>query len=84
MNVLESGNTLDKSLRRALKAKRKEKGLTMRQLSVLLNIPHSLVGHVESGERRLTPGELDLYCKPLGTDLISLVHECKETNKRLH
>tara|TARA_Y100000296_G_scaffold42912_1_gene49359 strand:- start:121 stop:297 length:177 start_codon:yes stop_codon:yes gene_type:complete len=36
-----------------LKAKREERGLTMREMAEILGIPHSFIGKTEQGERRL-------------------------------
>lgn len=44
---------------------RLEKGLTMRQLGVRLGMPHSWVGKVEIGERRLDVEEYVRLCHAL-------------------
>lgn len=49
-----------------LKQKREEQGLTIRELAEILNAPHSLVGKVEQGERRLDVVEYVHYCQALG------------------
>ena len=51
-----------------LRAKREEKGLTMRDLAEVLDVPHSWVGKVELGERRLDLIEYLRYCAALGID----------------
>ena len=51
-----------------LKAQRKAKGLTMRQLAELINEPHSYIGKIEQGIRRLDVIELVWYCKHLDVD----------------
>lgn len=42
--------------------------LSMRQLAEKLDCPHSFVGKVEQGERRLDVIEFVEYCKALNTD----------------
>jgi len=49
-----------------LKQQRLSKGLSMRQLAEKLDCPHSFVGKVEQGERRLDVVEYVHYCKALG------------------
>ncbi|GHB66928.1 transcriptional regulator [Psychrosphaera saromensis] len=51
-----------------LKAKRKEKGHTMRTLSLIIGTPHSFIGKVENQERRLDIVEYLRYCKALEVD----------------
>ena len=51
-----------------LKTKRKEKGHTMRTLSLILGTPHSFIGKVENQERRLDIVEYVRYCKALEVD----------------
>jgi transcriptional regulator with XRE-family HTH domain len=48
--------------------KRKEAGLTQRQLAERLEVVHSLIGKVEKGERRLDVIEFITYCKALNAD----------------
>jgi len=52
-------------LREWLVDKRKELGLTQRQLAARLQVVHSLIGKVEKGERRLDFIECIAYCKAL-------------------
>jgi transcriptional regulator with XRE-family HTH domain len=47
---------------------RKEKGLTMREVAQVMKLPHSWVGKVEIGERRLDILEYVKFCKVLGLD----------------
>ena len=47
---------------------RKEKGLTMRTVAQSLKIPHSWVGKVEIGERRLDIAEYVKLCRVMGAD----------------
>jgi transcriptional regulator with XRE-family HTH domain len=51
-----------------LKAARAEQGLTLRELAVLLDESHSVVGKIETGERRLDIYEYIQYCKVLKVD----------------
>jgi transcriptional regulator with XRE-family HTH domain len=67
------------SLLKWLRARRMEKGLTMRQLGEQLGMPHSWVGKVEIGERRLDVEEYVRLCHVLeiepgqGTALVRAV-----------
>lgn len=51
-----------------LKSKRKDTGLNMRDFAEKLDKPHSFVGKVEHGERRLDVVEFVKYCTALGID----------------
>lgn len=51
-----------------LRACRKRKGLTMRAFAARLNVPHSWIGKVELGERRLDVVEYVRLCAELGVD----------------
>jgi transcriptional regulator with XRE-family HTH domain len=51
-----------------LKQQRKARGLTMRQLAEIINEPHSYIGKIEQGLRRLDVVELVWYCRYLGVD----------------
>jgi len=48
-----------------LKDQREERGLTMRDLALLLSVPHSFIGKVEQAERRLDVVEFLTYCEAL-------------------
>lgn len=48
-----------------LKQQRCEQNLTMRDLAERLEVPHSFVGKVEQGERRLDVVEFIQYCEAL-------------------
>lgn len=48
-----------------LKEARAERGLTMRELAVELDVPHSYVGKVEQCERKLDVLEYVRYCEAL-------------------
>lgn len=49
-----------------LKQSRVERGLSIRSLAKLLDVPHSFVGKIEQGERRLDVIEYVEYCRALG------------------
>jgi len=51
-----------------LKEERERRGLSMRQLAQRLDEPHSFVGKIEQGERRLDVYEYYQYCKALGIE----------------
>ncbi len=51
-----------------LKNKRTEENLNMRDFAKKLHKPHSFVGKVELGERRLDIIEFVKYCNALGID----------------
>ena len=53
--------------------KRKQAGLSQRQLARNIGVVHSLVGKVEIGERRLDPIELVLYCEGMHADPCDLI-----------
>lgn len=54
-----------------LKQQRSEQGLTMRDLAERLEVPHSFVGKVEQGERRLDVVEYIQYCEALNVSPLS-------------
>ena len=43
-------------------------GLSMRELGEIISKPHSFVGKIESGERRLDVFEYVQYCEALSLD----------------
>ena len=55
-------------LRVWLKNQRVEKGLTLRDLSTLTGIHHSIFGKIEQGRRRIDLVEFVEYCQALGAD----------------
>lgn len=61
-------------LRQWLKEKRASSSLTIRDLAKLLDAHHSIIGKVETGERRLDVIEWIEYCDALG----AVPHECVE------
>ena len=58
-----------------LKEQRINSNLTMKELGLLLNVHHSIVGKIELGERRLDVIEWIQYCEALNADPF----ECLET-----
>ncbi|SFR50107.1 helix-turn-helix domain-containing protein [Thiomicrospira sp. ALE5] len=51
-----------------LRLQREAKGLTMRQAADLISKPHSFIGKIEVGQRRLDVVEFVWYCEQLGFD----------------
>lgn len=45
-----------------LKQQRQQKGLSMRNFAIRLDVPHSFIGKIEQGERRLDVVEYLQYC----------------------
>ena len=66
MNKTEKGRLLLKWLRDA----REKQGMTMRDVAAVLKLPHSWVGKVEAGDRRLDVLEFIKYCQVIGADPI--------------
>ena len=54
--------------------KRKEAKLTQRELAEELDVVHSLVGKIETGERRLDVIEFILYCKAIEAEPCEFIH----------
>jgi len=65
-------------LREWLIERRKEALLTQRELADILGVVYSLVGKVETGERRLDVVELIQYCSGLKADPIKLIRLLKK------
>lgn len=61
-----------KALLAVLVASRREQGLTQRQLAERLGWPHSAVGKVETGERRLDVVEFTLWAQALKMEPLTL------------
>lgn len=55
----------DKQLRLILKNQRETLGLTQRQLAERMGVIYSLIGKIETGDRRLDVLEFIDYCKAL-------------------
>lgn len=55
-------------LRLWLKAARVEQGLTLRDLSQITGMHHSIFGKIEQGRRRMDIIEYVGYCRALGVD----------------
>jgi len=51
-----------------IRSRRQKSGLTMREVSRTLKIPHSWVGKVETGERRLDILEYVKLCRVIGAN----------------
>lgn len=63
------------SLRDWLKSKRNEKGLSQRKLASRLDIHHSIIGKIESGERQVNVVELITICKELDISPIEIIEK---------
>lgn len=61
-----------------LKAQRESKGLSMRTAGEVLGKPHSFVGKVEVGQRRIDVVEFVWYCQKLGFDPIEGIKQITE------
>jgi transcriptional regulator with XRE-family HTH domain len=53
-------------LRKRLAIIRSDAGLSQRQLAILLDVPHSLIAKIESGERRIDLVEFAWFCDACG------------------
>ncbi|MBC8210084.1 MAG: helix-turn-helix transcriptional regulator [Gammaproteobacteria bacterium] len=51
-----------------LKDARMKNNLSMRDLAIKLDTPHSFIGKIETAERRLDIYEYVIYCEALGLD----------------
>ncbi len=49
-----------------LRLQRENAELTQRQLAKILKVHHSIIGKIETGERRIDATELVKYCQELG------------------
>lgn len=56
------------ALRAWLKSQRLEAGLTIRVLAEKLEVPHSIVGKIEDGSRKMELFEFIEYCHAVGAD----------------
>lgn len=68
------------ALREWLISKRKEAGLTQRQLAENLEVVHSLIGKVEKGERKLDVVEFSTYCHALNATPCDLFNSLELEN----
>lgn len=66
-----------------LKQQREAKGLTMRQLAEIIKEPHSYIGKIEQGLRRLDVVELVWYCEYLGVDPKNAIDAINEDHKNI-
>lgn len=65
-------------LRTLLINRRRELGLSQRELAGRLGVIHSFVGKVETGDRRLDFLEFMLYCQALDLDLADIAKQFYE------
>lgn len=75
------------SLRSWLKAKRKEKGLSIRALAEKLELTHTVVGKIEHGDRKIDFIEFIEFCRALEVDPhegVSLIMSEMNTRKSPH
>ncbi|MGA2442086.1 MAG: helix-turn-helix transcriptional regulator [Tepidisphaeraceae bacterium] len=72
-------------LRKRLVGIRANAGLTQRQLAKLLDVPHSWIAKVESGERRIDLVEFAWFCNACGnspaTEAAQLLRECMQPKR---
>ena len=66
-----------------LKQQRHAKGLTMRQLAEMIKEPHSYIGKIEQGLRRLDVVELVWYCEYLGVDPKNAIDAINGSHKNI-
>lgn len=59
-----------KRLSKWLRLQREAKGLSMREAGEIIGKPHSFIGKIEVGQRRLDVVEFIWYCNKLGFDPI--------------
>lgn len=71
-----------KKLRSYLKDQRESRGLSMRDVGLLVGRPHSFVSKIESGERRLDVVEFVWYCQALNIDPCEAIFQCSLTEIR--
>lgn len=65
-------------LRQYLKNRRKDLGLSQRNLADRMGVIYSFIGKVETGDRRLDVIEFIQYCHTLELDPIEVVKEIKD------
>lgn len=66
----------------SLREGRQSAGLTIRQLAKKMELHHSIVGKIETGERRLDVVEFIYYCDILEIDPLPIIE--KIVNKKTH
>ncbi|MBT3292079.1 MAG: helix-turn-helix transcriptional regulator [Thiotrichales bacterium] len=74
-------STDGKILRAWLKEKRRGAGLTIRELAERLDVHHSIIGKIETGERRLDVVELIEYSNAIEADPIECIVRLLEVRK---
>jgi transcriptional regulator with XRE-family HTH domain len=57
------------TLRLWLKNARSSSGLTIREVASILEVHHSIIGKVESGDRKLELFEFISYCEAVGANV---------------
>jgi transcriptional regulator with XRE-family HTH domain len=70
-----------------LRKSREAKGLTMRDAAKLISKPHSFIGKIESGQRRLDIIEFLSYCDEMGfnpTELIETLSQRVQRKRRMY
>lgn len=63
-----------------LRTGRQSAGLTLRQLAEKMDLHHSIIGKIETGERRLDVIELIAYCRILNLnphEIIEKLNNCE-------
>lgn len=74
-------STGTKVLSNWLSEQRKSKGLTMRNVAEIIGKPHSYIGKVERGERKIDVVEYVWYCKLVGLNPIDGINIIMLSNK---
>ncbi len=74
-------STENKVLTAWLVEQRKEAKLTQRELAVKLDLHHSIVGKIETGERRLNVVEFIEYCQILNADPHAIIDTICQYNE---
>ncbi|KGQ70353.1 transcriptional regulator [Chelonobacter oris] len=69
-------------LRERFIEQRKTLGLSQRSLAEKLNVIYSLIGKVETGDRRLDVFEFIEYCQALELDPVKLVQQLEALQKQ--
>ncbi len=64
-----------------LRNSRKSAGLTIRQLAERMDVHHSIIGKIETGERRIDVIEFIYYCSVLDVDPNVIIEEIKEKGR---